>query len=72
MTPLLTAAEVADRAGRSRRTVRRWIQLGAVPGCVRASPYMFDAETIDRWLAERDAAERPPGVRRPGRPRKGD
>lgn len=56
MPNLITTAQVAERAGVSRRAVTRWVDAGRLtptqqlPGLRGA--LLFDAETVDAFLAE--------------------
>jgi len=69
----LTAAEVADRLGKSRRTVGRMLAAGDFPGAERTSQGWripaadLDAQTDPGGTADRrgeDRWEHPPGYRR--------
>jgi hypothetical protein len=57
---LLTAAEAADRVGMRLRTFQRHVALGNIehahklPGLRGA--YLFDADTIDAFVAQKEAS----------------
>ena len=64
-SPYLTATEVADYLGVSRRTVYNWLVSGEIPtvelpGRIRR----FDREAIDEWVRSRAVSARAGGRRR--------
>jgi excisionase family DNA binding protein len=57
-TELLTAGQVAARAGVHRTTVWHWEKDGKLRAAqVVNGMRLFRATEVDRWIAERDAAE---------------
>lgn len=59
MPDLLTVPEVADMARTSPSTVRYWRHQGLGPAGFRLGrKIVFRREDVERWLAERQAADR--------------
>jgi excisionase family DNA binding protein len=53
---LLTAAQVAEQAGCTARTVLRWVETGKLEAAHRlpgeTGLYLFTPEVVERFLAE--------------------
>lgn len=56
----LTAKQVAERTGLSLRTVKRYAHDGVLPVAGKVpyptGAYLFDADAIDQWIADREVA----------------
>ena len=60
LPPLMTTAEVAEECGGvSVKTVTRWVESGQLSAAHKLpglrGPFLFDAATVARFKAERDA-----------------
>lgn len=53
---LLGASAVADRLGRSPRTIQRWWDDGTLPCAVICGRRVMTRAMLDRWLAALDAS----------------
>jgi hypothetical protein len=56
---VLSVGEAADRAGRDKRTIRRWLEGGKIPGAVRSAtqpnqPWRIPQTGLDAYLAAID------------------
>ena len=54
-----TAEEVEQEFGVTRKTLYRWRQFGLGPRAIRVGRWLrYPADEIEKWVAERAAAEK--------------
>ncbi|MGE0554333.1 MAG: helix-turn-helix domain-containing protein [Gemmatimonadales bacterium] len=58
----LTSSEAALAAGEGRERVVRLVQRGVLAGRCVGGRYLIDRASLERWLAQRAAADEPAGA----------
>ena len=58
MVPLLTTSQVARLLAVSQRSIRLWAECGELRGIKIGRQWRFRSEVVQKWLAERELAEK--------------